>query len=244
MKPNQVNFWWRRIIFSPNRIAVLICSLVIFCLLTDTYARTWGDDFNDGNLDGWAEEHDPNTTWQVKDGVLDVTAKSGLRELRRTYELEFTVFPIEAERLRVRFTILDETEGSIGLLIGKQPDFGSLWRRSYKFTTGGIWPPIVFPNRSPNIRYEINKNQNIEIAFDKGHFRLLSMGKQILEFKDDNFKTISLIAIAVVTGEGRNFHAVLDNFVISGPTIPQGPPFPVDSGGKLAISWGQLKTRG
>ena len=68
MKPNQVNFWWRRIIFSPNRIAVLICSLAIFCLLTDTYARTWGDDFNDGNLDGWTEEHDPNTTWQAKDG--------------------------------------------------------------------------------------------------------------------------------------------------------------------------------
>ena len=167
MKPNQVNFWWRQIVVATNLITALICSLMVFCLLTDTYARTWGDDFNDGNLDGWAEEHDPNTTWQVKDGVLDVTAKSGLRELRRTYELEFTVFPIEAERLRVRFTILDETEGSIGLLIGKQPDFGSLWRRSYKFTTGGIWPPIVFPNRSPKIRYEINKNQNIAIPSPK-----------------------------------------------------------------------------
>ncbi len=241
MKPNQVNFWWRRIIFSPNRIAVLICSLAIFCLLTDTHARTWGDDFNDGNLDGWTEEHDPNTTWQAKDGILDVTAKSELRDLRRTYDLEFTAFPLEAERLRVRFTILDETGGSIGLLIGKQPDVGSLWRRSYKFMTRLIWAPIVLPDRSPKIRYEINKNQNIEVVFDRGHFRLLSMSEQILEFKDNNFKTITLIALAVITGEGRGFHAVLDNFVISGPTIPQGPPFPVHPSGKLAVSWGQLK---
>ena len=67
------------------------------------------------------------------------------------------------------------------------------------------------------------------------------MGEQILEFKDNNFKTITLIALTVITGEGRGFHAVLDNFVISGPTIPQGPPFPVHPSGKLAVSWGQLK---
>jgi hypothetical protein len=104
-----------------------------------------------------------------------------------------------------------------------------------------IWAPIVLPDRSPKIRYEINKNQNIEVVFDRGHFRLLSMSEQILEFKDNNFKTITLIALAVITGEGRGFHAVLDNFVISGPTIPQGPPFPVHPIGKLAVSWGQLK---
>ena len=172
---------------SPNLIAVLICFLMVFCLLTDTDARTWGDDFNDGELDGWTQKKWDTSAWQAKDGVLDVTAKSELRQLRATYAIEFTAFPIEAKRLRVRFTILDENNGSIGLLIGKQPDGGGLWRRSYKFMTRSIWAPIVLPDRSPKIRYEINKNQNIEVVFDRGHFRLLSMGVQILEFKDNNF---------------------------------------------------------
>ena len=202
-----------------------------------SHAGTWIENFNDGPLNSWTEpkhqKEGKRATWQAKDGGLDVWIQTPPRVLRASYALEFTAFPIRADRILAKMTILETHNVGVGIFIGLRSG-GSPLRLTYQFLSNSIWGPIVFPNKHPRTRFDIKE---IEIVFDRTHFQLLSKGKQILEFQDDNFQKIESLGIIAFVSEVRLAHFVLDNFVISGPSIPTGRP--VRPKGKVTVLWGQ-----
>ena len=115
-----------------------------------------------------------------------------------------------------------------------------LHRRTYKVVQkGGIWGPIEFPGQQPQIGYDIEKV--IEVDFDNGHFELLSEGEQILEFDEPNLPHINCLGIVAFASKPPLAHFVLDDFIISGPSIPSKGSLDVQPHGKVAVLWGELK---
>ena len=223
---------------------VIFLSLLIAALGQSGYTAAWIEDFSEAQLDSWKKEieQDKNATWQTKDGLLDIWIDPIPGVIVQDYNLEFIGFPIKAEKLRVKVSVLEKGNGTPGILIGQYDhEFRemNISRRSYTFCTNFIWGPRAFPAQHPNVRFDI-KNE-IEIIFNKGHFQLLSEGKLILEFDEPNLPFIEAIGIAVYLREVPLVHTVLDDFIISGPSIPSNGKLDVQSSGKTAVLWGRLK---
>jgi hypothetical protein len=228
----------KRRLFLIISLGLLICAAV-----HNGYTNTWVEDFSEAQLDSWKSNDQHNrTTWQTKDGHLDVWIDPMPRVLRQNYHLEFIGFPIKAEELRVKVSILETGNGEPGIRIGQYDhdlNIVNTARRSYCFTTNFIWGPRAFPTQHPNVRFDI-KNE-IEIVFDKGHFELLSEGKHILKFDEPNLPHIDCLGLFVYTSEVPLGHVLLDDFIISGPSISSKGSLDVQSDGKAAVLWGELK---
>ena len=226
----------KRRLFLIISLSLLICAAV-----QNGYTKTWVEDFSEAQLDSWKKKGDQgnHATWQTKDGHLDVWIDPIPGVLRQHYHLVFIGFPIKAEELRVKVSILETVNGEPGIRIGQYDHDLNITRRSYCFTTNFIWGPRAFPTQHPDVRYDI-KNE-IEIVFDKGHFELLSEGKQILEFDEPNLPFIDCLTIAVYLRQVPLVHTILDDFIISGPSIPSNGKLDVQSYGKAAVLWGELK---
>ena len=210
----------------------------------------WVEDFNDGHLDSWTESkhqmEEKRATWQAKDGHLDVWIEPWqAKALIQTYELEFTGFPIKAEKLRVKVNVLEAQNANVGLFIGQYDQWKGTHRRTYKILHGSIWGPIdiwgpiEFKGQNPDVDYDSLKD--IEIVFDKGHFELLSEGEHILEFQEPNLPTIDCLGIIAYTTEVPLAYFAMDNFIISDLVAPEEKSLNVRAEGKAAILWGELK---
>lgn len=233
--------------------------LLIFCVLIcstnkDTVAGTWTEDFNQDHLKSWTKrEHQrERVTWQTKNGRLVVQTKSFCTDaapfetrlpLMTHYTLAFTDFPIETDELSVKMTGLRGVNSNMGFFLGKQPKdvFDNPLRQTYQFMNHSIGAPLDLPTKRPFIELELKE---IEIAFKQGTFELFSQGEKIVDFQDDNFQTITYLGIAVII-KGCLFDATAssNDFVISGPSIPNGGSWNVQSKDKAAVVWGALKHR-
>ena len=201
----------------------------------------WVEDFNDGHLDSWTESkhqmEEKRTTWQAKDGHLDVWIEPWqAKALIQTYELEFTGFPIKAEKLRVKVNVLEAQNANVGLFIGQRTHTGNIFRRTYKILHRSIWGAIEFPRQVPDVDYDNLKD--IEIVFDKGHFELLSEGEHILEFTEPNLPYIDCLGIVAYTTEVPLAYFAMDNFIISDLVAPEEKSLNVRAEGKAAVLWG------
>ena len=204
----------------------------------------WVEDFNDGHLDSWTESkhqmEEKRTTWQAKDGHLDVWIEPWqAKALIQTYELEFTGFPIKAEKLRVKVNVLEAQNANVGLFIGQYDQWKGTHRRTYKILHGSIWGAIEFPRQVPDVDYDNLKD--IEIVFNKGHFELLSEGEHILEFEEPNLPYIDCLGIVAYTTEVPLAYFAMDNFIISDLVAPEEKSLNVRAEGKAAVLWGELK---
>ena len=225
---------------------IISLSLLIAAVVQSGFTGTWVEDFSEAQLDSWKENGDQHNhaTWQTKDGLLDIWIDPVPLALLQDYYLEFRGFPIKADKLRVKVSVLEKVNGTPGILIGQYDhEFRemNITRRSYSFCTNFIWGPIAFPSQRPDVQFDI-KNE-IEIIFNKGHFQLLSEGKQILEFDEPNLPFIDALGITIYM-KGRRLpvvHSVLDDFIITGPSIPSNGKLDVQSSGKVAVLWGRLK---
>lgn len=217
-------------------IIALMCFQVKF-----VSAGNWLENFNSDNLDSWEVPISELglSTWQVKNGHLDYkySHPEGKLFIRYTSDLIFNGFPLNIDRFRVKLTILDTHNSMVGIIVGKYTNINNIrnyWRTSYKFFQRSIWPPRDFPGQQPDIRLDIH--EDIEIAFDKGHFELMSNGKHILEFEEPNFQTIDCIGIIAYVDQKRIAGFQVDDFEISGPDV-----LDVQPKGKAAVLWGELK---
>ncbi|MCE2402983.1 hypothetical protein J4G08_19130 [Candidatus Poribacteria bacterium] len=140
----------------------------------------------------------------------------------------------------MKVSVLETHNGKVGIFIGQYDNNGFVSRRTYKFFNNWILGPIEFPDQQPDIEFDINE---IEIQFEKGHFQLLSEGKLILEFDEPNLPTIDCLGIIIFTDQVRHASFQLDNFIISGPTVPAHGTLivRVRPKGKAAVLWGELK---
>ena len=228
---------------------IISFSLLICAAVQNGYTSTWVEDFGEAQLDSWKKEigHGNNATWQTKDGHLDIWIDPNPLALLQYYNLEFIGFPIKADKLRVKVRVLETVNGTPGILIGQHDDnVGpedhnlNITRRAYRFCTNFIYGPRAFPSQHPDVRFDINE---IEIVFNKGHFELLSEGKQILEFDEPNLPFIDSLGIAVYMRRVPLVHTVLDDFIISGPSIPSNGKLDVQPIGKATVLWGRLKSQ-
>ena len=223
-------------------LILILLSVLLYGGDQDTSAKTWIEDFNqEGNLKSWID-HDPDrSTWQAKDGHLDVWIEPLQHHaIRQTYALEFKAFPLKAEILSVKMTILETQKAGAGIFIGQ----GGVYRHSYQFFQGSIWEPIAFPPQLPkNPFVHSAAEKEIEILFDNGDFQLLSEGKHIIDFHEPNLPTVDSLGIIVSTTEDPLVHLKLDDFIISGPSIPSRGSLDVNPGGKAAVLWGEIKRK-
>jgi hypothetical protein len=214
--------------------------MFIFANVHTVLAKTWIEDFNDGNLDAWKNIHTFGTTWQAEEGHLKALFELPVGPLIFRYKssLEFTGFRLNAEQIRVKVSVLETHNGKVGIFIGQYDNNGFVSRRTYKFFNNWILGPIEFPDQQPDTKFDIKE---IEIHFEKGHLQLLSEGKRILEFDEPNLPTIDCVGIIIFTHQVRHASFQLDNFIISGPTVPAHGTLDVRPKGKAAVLWGELK---
>lgn len=205
----------------------------------------WVEDFNEGHLDSWTEDKHQKerkrVSWQAKDGNLNVWIQPLLNHAgRQTFELEFTGLPIKAEKLNVKVDILEAHNANVGILIGQYDWTGGTFRRTYKILHNSIWGAVELGD-VPDQNYENLKE--IEIAFNEGHFELLSEGEHILEFDEPNLKYIDCLGIIAYIGEVPLAHFVMDNFVISDVAPFKAKSLSINAKGKAAVLWGELKQK-
>ena len=229
----------------------LIVSVLIFSPNKDIIAGNWKEHFNK-NLDSWTkrELQRERVTWQVKDGRLNVYTKpfcngilniAGRLPLKTHYTLAFTAIPIETNNLRVKMKIVNSKNANVGIFIGEYPEdiFVNPLRRTYQFVDYTIGGPLDFRNQNPQIELELNK---IDIGFARGLFTLYANGKKIVDFQDGNFRRISYLGIVAFPKNcSIDATVVLDDFIISGPSIPSNDIQDVLPRGKAAEMWGSLK---
>ena len=226
--------------------------------LTPPHAKRWTDDFNAGHLNFWTKrEHQrERVTWQATNRHLVGQTQPFCNErfnpenelARETnYTLEFTGFPINASQLRVKLTILSAKNANVAIFIGKQPEneFFSPFLSAYQFASHKLGSPEGFNplgivvERVPKIVLNLDE---IDVVFDQGHFYLFSEGEYIVEFKDPTLQRIDFIGIAVFPKNCQaEAEAIIDNFVISGPSIPKTNSLSVHPKDKAAVLWGELK---
>lgn len=226
--------------------------------LTPPHAKRWSDDFNAGHLNFWTKrEHQrERVTWQATNRHLVGQTQpfcngrfNPENELARktSYTLEFTGFPINASQLRVKLTILSAKNANVAIFIGKQPEneFFSPFLSTYQFASHKLGSPEGFNplgivvERVPKIALNLDE---IDVVFDQGHFYLFSEGEYIVEFQDANLQKVDLVGIAVFPKDcNAEAAATIDNFVISGPSIPKTNSLSVHPKDKAAVLWGELK---
>jgi len=218
-------------------------------------AGTWKDDFNDGMLDGWTRPSDKvkdknwHSTWKSQDGVLDVIIHSDSSNIDF---LQLTAFPISSSSLTVEVTILLEegSTDSFGMALGIPIEDGTYIGQFHTFTRTSSFGLSIAPDGRFNLldfgagdqkRYPcIPSGQCMKVVFESGIFRVFSQDTLLLEFVDENYPKIELVGIFAWSIRNE-IHGVMDNFVISGPGIPDGPPYAVHPKGKIAVAWGRLK---
>ncbi|MDE0637426.1 MAG: WD40 repeat domain-containing protein [Candidatus Poribacteria bacterium] len=199
--------------------------------LADENFKTWTEDFNAGHLNSWTKrEHQrERVTWQTKNGQLEVYTQpfcngrlnlNNELALNTNYTLEFTAFPIEAEQLRVKLKVDSTDNANAGIFIGKKPDssYHKLFQHAYLFANHTLGGPDNWGYSStPKIGLDLTE---MDIVFDRGRFYLYSEGEYIVDFQV-NIQEIDYVGIAVFPKKCFEDAAViLDNFEISGPTIP------------------------
>ncbi len=227
-------------------VLLLIFGVLIFSTNKDIVAGTWIESFNENHLNSWTKrEHQRDrVSWQVKDGRLNIHTKpfcNGILNLggqlphMTHYTLEFTAFPIETHQLRVKMRVVNTKNANVGIFIGEHPEslFVNPLRRTYQFVDHTIGGPLNFRNQNPQIELELNE---IDIAFAQGLFTLYSKGKKLVDFQDDNFKTINYLGIVVLPKRcDIDAIVIVDDFIISGVNLDVQPK------SKAAVLWGQLK---
>ncbi len=228
---------------------VLCCFVLIFSTNTSIIAGNWRENFND-DLDSWTKrEHQrEKVIWQTKNGQLNIRTTpfcngnlnvNDLLPLKTHYTLEFTAFPIETHQLRVKMRVVITRNANVGIFVGEQPEslFVNPLRRTYQFVDHIIGGPLDLPNRNPEIEMEL---KDIDIVFERGHFKLYSNGKKIADFHDNYFQSINYLGIVIFPKHCNvDATAFLDDFVITDPN----DSWHVNSKDKAAVLWGELKNR-
>lgn len=221
--------------------------------LTDENLKTWTEDFNAGHLNSWKkrELQRERVTWQSQNNQLHVQTKpfcngrlnvnDRLAE-QTNYTLRFTALPINVEQIQVKLSIISTDNANVGIFLGKAPqdEITHPFGYAYQFADHTLGSPEKFPRTSaPRIGFDINE---IDVVFDRGHFYLYSNDEYIIDFEVETLKAIDLLGIAVFPKVCRSAaNVVVDDFIISGPSIPDAASLNVRAKGKVTVLWGKLK---
>jgi hypothetical protein len=227
-----------------RRITIFV-GLIIYCMgVSFTFAGTWRDDFEDGDLVGW-EGLDP--CWSVENGECSgeyFNAPSGILELIVTGDAGWKDYTVMC---KMRFVVIGHFAGisfrdagnRYGFVINTTKNTAYAW----KFFQGALTEPSEVPlpfTVSMDTWYEL------KIVVEGTHFEFYIDGELACQF-DDNSIPSGKVGLCV-----RNAHAYFDDLIISGDDVEDGGHWDpeahpesksVKPKGKLANTWGDIKNK-
>lgn len=244
---------------------------VIFLLSALTigsgYARTWRDDFDDIDLNGWeriVEENPWHAEWEVSPFTTGhlYAFIIGEPELKHVVTADFLHWNVHEFQLDKVTVVADEIRysrnpmfsGELCLFLGKRqpsPDFAEGYIFSpekttrMQFTEDGVYKKgEVKDDYALMFRLTI---EHLKVVFEAGKFQLwtqdLTQDFLIKEFFDDNIPMIDIVGLmSVFEPPGLWFDGTISTFSISGIGIPTNNSFDVQLGNtQLTTTWGKLK---
>ena len=242
--------------------------ILLFLLPFSASAGTFLETFDNGDLEGWQElvllKEAPGSWVILNDELHAVSPDLVMRlltigdETWENYTVEFDVMPL-TKHGRSAIAIAARVKGSvlfycsfadIVVLGNDNPRIGA-WLSCLKGDLHDAEFTVLYFEAHPLLR--LNKWSHIKLSVKGENFALWLNGKQIAETGDDfammrDGKKIKMKAGKLIgfstggVGFGlANYTARFDNITITGDSIPNKGELAVTPGGKLAITWGQLK---
>jgi len=212
-------------------------------LASPSLAGTWRDDFEDGNLDGWEVFNPiPAEKWGVEDGECSgewQNADPGMFSVLYLMVENADSWKDYTVKFKMKFVATGHFTGmsfreNLGRSYGFVIDTAKNTAWAWKFFQG----VNTFPSEIP-LPFTLSKDTwyELKIIVEGDNFEFYIDGKPAGEFEDNSIPS-GKVGLYV-----RNAHAHFDDVVITGPEIPDGGSWKtVEPKGKLATSWGKLKT--
>ena len=214
----------------------------------------WRDNFNDGDTNGWHIFTPLPATVEVHNRVLEFRVLPNAHALA-DHLLEWTAVRFEAASLTVETKFPDQVRTNFGIALGRRTShkiFGPLiecyaFLRSNRVVGIALIPAFAAGIGERGGKAPRDKRGGtigrIRIVFKSGQFRMFAEDKLMIDFSDDDFRTIDAVGVYARTSRGLESRTQIANFVIAGPSIPNGSGYPVKPGGNLSTTWGHVKKR-
>ena len=228
-----------------RHIVWILATLMLIGLLgfSPSWAGTFIDDFEDGDLEGWLQLPEVQMTWRVIDGELECSWRRPESLWLVTGEPSWTDCTIEYD---VRL-LQDHGPGDVDLLARVDP---KKFSEGYIFVIGdwaGASEAFVqrLPNwdikaRNPFNPLKLDKWHHLKLEAEGENFTFWINGEIALEYQD-NVIHKGMVGLGLA-----NYTARFDNVIITGPDVPDVTPPTwkgqlVEPAGKLATTWGHIR---
>ncbi|MFQ6040092.1 MAG: hypothetical protein ACE5PV_04480 [Candidatus Poribacteria bacterium] len=228
----------------------LLCSLVIWGLVfasnPQCLAGTWRDDFDDGNYKGEWKIYNLNRAvenWRIKDGeAVGEIFQPGFMSLLLTGMDNWTARTVECRAKFVKEAKDASAELGLSLYDGEDDENRYLFVINLTLGFVSISKESKGQWASANFRFvsEMDRWYSLKATVEEQELKFQVNGETFTGREQDEPLKSGQVGLIVA-----NARAHFDDVVISGPGIPNGGPGKVkavQSRGKLAAKWGQLKT--
>jgi len=231
-----------------------IVALTLFLLAGSTWAGTFSDNFNDGNMDGWTLFRPPfgppNSTWKIENGelVLEAVDTPIVFLIGESTWKNYTV-RVKAKMVKHQYDV-DWAEGIL-LPIRFNPQLNL-----YLFgvgTTGSDVPiskdkrvfagygqdgsAALLHNEFEPFEWQLDTWYDLRLTAEGDEFKLYVNNTLVLDYTDNTHPTGS-VGIGACCIRGTTVH--YDDFSVTGDDVP-GTVAAVDPRAKLATTWGAIK---
>ncbi|MBM3238290.1 hypothetical protein FJZ31_18520 [Candidatus Poribacteria bacterium] len=231
------------LIFSGLLGLASISVLMIAIPSTSAWAGTLKDNFDDGNMDGWDLSGAPRDTWEVKDGELVVTPRSWpvWFLLGKTTWKDYTV------RVRAKIVKYQSTgyiESAEILARATSPlywyafGFGSVGLGTKDNFCCPVQGDLLVSVLYNIFEWELDKWYDLKLVAEGDQFKFYMNDELVIDYTYSTYPAGKVGIGATFSGTTAHF----DDFSVTGDDVPDGFVAPVEAKGKLAISWGKIKT--
>lgn len=217
-------------------------SLLMMALMISLPAQagTFRDDFEDGNLDGWGEILNLGggiSEWKVEDGVLTCRRPSDPSTFLLFGEKEWKNYSIEFDAKMVQKL---SNYHAIGMDLRLQNTANGIWC-AIRGGANNAHIQVWSNNKSVNQRikpfeFELNRWYHLKGIANDDNFEFYVDGELMVSLSDSHFPT------GYVDLDANGCLAHFDNVVITGDDVPDNTAA-VSPSGKLATTWGQLRSQ-
>jgi len=241
------NYAWilASLVFSGLLGLASISVLMIAIPSTSAWAGTLKDNFDDGNMDGWdLSEFAPRDTWEVKNGALVVTPRDypvGFSIGETTWK-DYTIRvrakivkyqptgALECAAIWARSTSYQRRTPVYGYVFG----FGAMGNKNiHCFRVDGN-PLTGFNTVSKPFEWELDKWYDLKLIAEGDYFKFYVNDELVIEYTDTVYPAGKVGIAAAFSTTTAHF----DDFSVTGNDVLA----PIEAKGKLATSWGKIKS--
>jgi hypothetical protein len=214
-------------------MAIVLCVLLPYKGMSDEFF----DDFDDDNIDDWEEAGDKNGKIEVVDGQILMEATGA-----RTMLLAPEYISVKNFTVTVDIKIETHVHGPLVWRYQDPQNFYGVEQRAVKirFRMGDT----AFPLKE-NVNQQVGQYVRHKVVAENDKFTVYrGEGRdeeELHELVDGSLPNAGRIGIGVCLDRGgANYRTFFDNFRVESDELKLSP---VDSAGKLSVTWGRLKAR-